>query len=156
MRPSLAQTSMENGYYCPLRRLWASDQAGSLEAAAEGQKGSAAVLRSGTKAWTQQRKPSAWSSCYRCELGCMLEADSAGPASLPMLPGPGRQSAACPASTPPTTGLLSLPPPMPLLSTLSPSPFLLFSRSIHLFCLNPSPLTFFPLLLFFSLSLSRS
>lgn len=74
----------------------ASEQAGSLVASVEGQKGSAAVLRSGTEAWAQQREPSAWSNCYRCELGCMPEADGAGPASLPALPGPGLQSAASP------------------------------------------------------------
>lgn len=86
---SLAQTSTENRYYCPFPRLWASEQAGSLVAAAEGKKGSAVVLRSGTEAWAQQRKPSAWSSCYRCVLGRVPEADGAGPARLPMLPEPG-------------------------------------------------------------------
>lgn len=34
-------------------------------------------------------KPSAWSSCYRCVLGRVPEADGAGPARLPMLPEPG-------------------------------------------------------------------
>lgn len=59
LRPSLAQTNTENGYCCLRPRLWASGQAGGLAAAAEGQKCSAAVLRSGTEAWVHQRQPSA-------------------------------------------------------------------------------------------------
>lgn len=132
---SLAQTSMENRYYCPFPRLWASEQAGSLVAAAEGKKGSAVVLRSGTEAWAQQRSqvpgPAATAVCWAVCRRQMVQGQPDFQCSL---------SQACSLQlafpSPLTTGLLSLPPSLSL-SILPPSASLL-SRSIHFFCLTLS------------------
>lgn len=130
---------------------------GALAAAAEGQEGSSswAEVRY-REAWAQQRQPSAWSSCYRRVLGRVLEADTAGPASVPTLPG-----AALPSPPlQPQDCSISLPhPPSPpfFLLFLLLSLFSLFSpgpSASSAFLTRPPPSCFFFLLL--PLCLSQS
>lgn len=125
MLPSLAQTNKENGCCCPLPRLWASEQAGGLAAAAEGQEGSSS--------WAEVRYRDL-SSAETAK--CLVQL-------LPLCAGPHAGGRHCRASqcshagwarvvlpSTLTTGLLSLPHPSPYFFLL----FLLLS----LFSLGPS------------------